>query len=628
LKVSISEIFTSVEGEGIYFGTKTLFVRLAGCHLKCFWCIGVRPGRRIPRIVFANRANKRINEIKVGDRLLALDERGNLVETGVKEVMKRTVNVYYEIKIENKPLLYFTPEHPICTNKGWIQVKDLKIGDEVFFITHREKMGFFAKHYNTMFNKEVVQKMIRSMNYSALAQKISETRRRKYQRGELVPVMLLMKQANPARYDELRMQAKRRMLTNNPMKKKEIAEKAGRIKSEKYGRIYAELIRRRRPEESPKFREFITKRNPMKNPEVAMKNWISHKKRPTELEKRLIRVIAENSLPVKYVGNGKLWIGSKDEKLLNPDFEILGQSKLIEVYDPTYLDRDEQWATKRVSHFQKYGYESLILPVTRRTNNDVIVKSIRNFVSNGLKVLSIKKFEPTRKYPYMNPKPVTVYNFGCAPYNNYFVEYVLVHNCDTPYALSRKDGKEYEVSEVVKMIDSNLLQNTYKVNFTGGEPLMQHKAVYELAKHVKNKGLRTYLESACFDVERFKEILPLIDICKIEFKLSDSEVVDKEHYSELLENELRCLEQAVKNKKTTYIKVVVSKLSNKKEFEELTKMIFNKIGVGDIEGFIIQPSYGTSEPTMDQLFQFYDVVYPYYEQVRIIPQLHKVMGIP
>ena len=38
LKVSLSEIFTSVEGEGIYFGTKTMFVRLAGCHLKCFWC--------------------------------------------------------------------------------------------------------------------------------------------------------------------------------------------------------------------------------------------------------------------------------------------------------------------------------------------------------------------------------------------------------------------------------------------------------------------------------------------------------------------------------------------------------------------------------------------------------------
>ena len=199
--------------------------------------------------------------------------------------------------------------------------------------------------------------------------------------------------------------------------------------------------------------------------------------------------------------------------------------------------------------------------------------------------------------------------------------------CDTPYALSMKDGQEYEISEVVKMIDDNLLQNTYKVNFTGGEPLLQHIAVYEMAKHVKHKGLLTYIESSCFDSERFKEILPSIDICKVEFKLSDSEAVDAEHYRNLLENELTCLEEAIKEKKATYIKVVVSSQSNKKEFEELTKMIFNKIKSVDIEGFIIQPVYGQCEPALDQLFQFYDIVYPHYKQVRIVPQLQKVIGV-
>ncbi|MEM3084513.1 MAG: 7-carboxy-7-deazaguanine synthase QueE [Nitrososphaerales archaeon] len=199
--------------------------------------------------------------------------------------------------------------------------------------------------------------------------------------------------------------------------------------------------------------------------------------------------------------------------------------------------------------------------------------------------------------------------------------------CDTPYALAMKDGKEYEVSDVIKMIDENLMPNTYKVNFTGGEPLVQYKAVYEMAKHVKDRGLRTYLESACYDVERFEELLPYIDICKVEFKLSDSEVVDDKHYNQLLENELKCLEAAVRNKKATYIKVVVSSLSEKKEFEELTKMIFNITKPESIEGFIIQPAYGACEPSLDKLFQFYDIVYPYYEQVRIVPQLQKVMGV-
>lgn len=219
---------------------------------------------------------------------------------------------------------------------------------------------------------------------------------------------------------------------------------------------------------------------------------------------------------------------------------------------------------------------------------------------------------------YFGTKTMFVRMAGC---------FMKCYWCDTPYALSMKDGKEYEVSDVIKMIDDNLLQNTYKVNFTGGEPLMQHEAVREMAKHIKSKGLRTYLESACYDAERFKQLLPFIDICKVEFKLSDSKVVDAKHYKQLLENELKCLEEAVKEKKATYIKVVVSSLSDKKEFEELAKMIFNTINPEDIEGFIIQPVYGVSEPALDQLFQFYDAVYPYYEQVRIVPQLQKVMGV-
>ena len=38
MKVRLFEIFTSVEGEGILYGTKTLFVRLAGCPFTCFYC--------------------------------------------------------------------------------------------------------------------------------------------------------------------------------------------------------------------------------------------------------------------------------------------------------------------------------------------------------------------------------------------------------------------------------------------------------------------------------------------------------------------------------------------------------------------------------------------------------------
>ena len=37
-KVQLNEMFVSIEGEGILAGTKTLFIRFSGCHLKCHWC--------------------------------------------------------------------------------------------------------------------------------------------------------------------------------------------------------------------------------------------------------------------------------------------------------------------------------------------------------------------------------------------------------------------------------------------------------------------------------------------------------------------------------------------------------------------------------------------------------------
>lgn len=201
------------------------------------------------------------------------------------------------------------------------------------------------------------------------------------------------------------------------------------------------------------------------------------------------------------------------------------------------------------------------------------------------------------------------------------------HWCDTPYALPMDSGSDYSIDEVKELISNSLHPNTYKVNFTGGEPLVQHEAVIELAKFVRQKGIKTYLESACYDAARFAKVLSHIDLVKVEFKLKDSKVVDEKHYGSLLESELDCLKLAIGNGKTTYIKVVVTNLSSLKEFKELVHEVFRAAKPAEIAGFIIQPSYKIDEPTLDVLFGFYDAVYPVYDQVRVVPQLHKVIGV-
>lgn len=199
--------------------------------------------------------------------------------------------------------------------------------------------------------------------------------------------------------------------------------------------------------------------------------------------------------------------------------------------------------------------------------------------------------------------------------------------CDTKYALPLDSGTEYQIDEIKDLIIRELQPFTYKVNFTGGEPLLQADAVIELADFIKKQtNLKTYIESSCFDSELFSKVLPFIDICKIEFKTDDSKVAENEEYDSLLLNEIKCLELAVKSNKTTYIKIVVTNSTDLESFKNLVYNISKKIKPSNIVGFIIQPSHGVDQPTVNKLLDTYDIVQPIFPEVRIIPQLHKEIG--
>jgi len=200
--------------------------------------------------------------------------------------------------------------------------------------------------------------------------------------------------------------------------------------------------------------------------------------------------------------------------------------------------------------------------------------------------------------------------------------------CDTKESLPLDSGIEYDIKDAFKLIDSHLQNQTFKVNFTGGDPLIQHEAVAEMAKYIQNKKIPTYLESSCFDSKKFLQLLPYFDIVKIEFKTQDSEFVDEGHYDRLISQALECLEFSLKGKKTTYIKIVVSSKTKLKEFSHLVNQIFNLISKEKIDGFIIQPTYGIAEPSLEHLLNLYDIVFPFYSQVKVVPQLHKFIGAP
>lgn len=200
--------------------------------------------------------------------------------------------------------------------------------------------------------------------------------------------------------------------------------------------------------------------------------------------------------------------------------------------------------------------------------------------------------------------------------------------CDTKESLPMNSGQEYDLKDACTLIEKNLADKTYKVNFTGGDPLVQAEAVAEMAKFVQSKKIPTYLESSCYDAKKFATVLPFTDFVKIELKTKDADFVDAKHYSTLIENALSCLKQSVAAKKPTYIKIVVSSKTELDTFSDLVSQIFKSSRAEDLKGFIIQPTYGVAEPTLQKLLSFYDAVYPFYSEVRVVPQLHKLIGAP
>ena len=200
--------------------------------------------------------------------------------------------------------------------------------------------------------------------------------------------------------------------------------------------------------------------------------------------------------------------------------------------------------------------------------------------------------------------------------------------CDTKESLPLDSGKEFSIEDAITEIGSQIQSNTFKVNFTGGDPLLQHQAVALLAKNIQDRKIPTYLESSCFDVDRFNHVLPFIDYVKIEFKTRESEFVDIKHYEKLISESLKCLESSINQQKITYIKIVVSSKTKITDFNNLVENIFKIRNSEKISGFIIQPTYGISEPSLEQLMEMYDCVFPKFRDVKIVPQLHKFIGAP
>jgi len=82
--------------------------------------------------VFTTRGYEQIKNIKIGDEILSLSSNNQLVFNKVKSVISNGIKPLFKLKIKSYGYeLFLTDNHPCLTISGWKELKDLSPGDRI-----------------------------------------------------------------------------------------------------------------------------------------------------------------------------------------------------------------------------------------------------------------------------------------------------------------------------------------------------------------------------------------------------------------------------------------------------------------------------------------------------------------
>ena len=196
--------------------------------------------------------------------------------------------------------------------------------------------------------------------------------------------------------------------------------------------------------------------------------------------------------------------------------------------------------------------------------------------------------------------------------------------------ISFKNPMPLEV--VVDHIDRLTSPDLHSVSFTGGEPLLTDTFLISIAKKCHESGLKNYLETGGTSSKKFERVIRFFDYAAIDIKLPNHNAVPKDGFSKLYENEIDCIKTSFGLNVETIIKVVLLKGTKIDEFEKICK---------DLSGltpdkpfyFVIQPVTQTEgleavkKPSIEEIFRFSELAGRYIDNVFVIPQIHKQIGV-
>jgi organic radical activating enzyme len=163
----------------------------------------------------------------------------------------------------------------------------------------------------------------------------------------------------------------------------------------------------------------------------------------------------------------------------------------------------------------------------------------------------------------------------------------------------------------------------HSIALTGGEPLVCNGFLKKLLPELKETGLKIFLETNGTLPEKLAEVIDMVDIISMDIKTPSgiqSGMVDWNKTKEFLE---------IASGKDCYLKILVGE---KTQDEELKKAGDLAANINPDISVAIQPVFRDSNGkncacvSLKRLTEAYDLLRSVMNDVRIIPQVHKLAG--
>jgi organic radical activating enzyme len=155
------------------------------------------------------------------------------------------------------------------------------------------------------------------------------------------------------------------------------------------------------------------------------------------------------------------------------------------------------------------------------------------------------------------------------------------------------------------------------MSLTGGEPLL-HAAFLQEWLRAERKTYRTYLETSGIHFAEMRTLAGLIDVVSMDIKLPSATGL-RPYWDE--HRKFLSATEGVER----FVKAVVSVSTKPDEILIAARLVAEQ---DRMVPFIIQPASGPLAPSVESLLLFQDIALDILEDVRVIPQVHKMLGMP